>query len=86
MKVFDNGSSYAVTVSRREVEQFTTRWPCCSLPQCAITFHFDKRNGDLVDITPNRIVNRVNGPEAAALSEDAQKYGEKRLGNKLEGE
>ena len=79
MRFYDNGSGYSVTVTRREVEDFARRWPCCSLPRHAITFCFDKRSGDLVDILPERIAHKVDGPEALALSNDAQAYGIKRL-------
>jgi len=80
MRAYDNGSLYSVTVTRNEVEAFKDSWPCCSLPDGAITFQFDKRNGDLVDIAPYRIADRVDGPEALALAADAQAYGRKRLG------
>ena len=79
MRAFDNGSYYSVTVSRREVSDFAERWPCCALPDSSITFQFDKRNGDLIDITPYRIADRVDGPEGLALSHDAQAYGRQRL-------
>lgn len=79
MRAFDNGSLYLVTVSRNEVSAFARRWPCCNLPDSSITFQFDKRNGDLVDITPYRIADKVDGPEALALADDAQTYGRARL-------
>ena len=79
MRFYDNGSGYSVTVTRREVEDFVSRWPCCSLPRRAITFCFDKSNGDLVDILPESISHKVDGPESLALSQDAQAYGVKRL-------
>jgi len=79
MRVYDNGCFYSVTVSRREVEDFAASWPCCSLPLRAITFQFDKRNGDLVDILPYSIAVQVDGSEALALSQTAQAYGKKTL-------
>ena len=79
MRVFDNGSLYSVTVFQREVETFKNSWPCSTLPDAAITFQFDKRNGDLVDITPYQLADRVSGDDAVALSQDAQAYGAKRL-------
>ena len=76
MRAFDNGCLYSVMVSRAEVKEFKDTWPCSTLPDAAITFQYDKRNGDLVDITPYRV---VNGDDANALSQDAQAYGRKRL-------
>ena len=70
MRYYDQGSGYAVKVSRQEVEAFAETWPCCRLPRRAITFYFNN-NGDLVDLYPDG----VDGPEAVALSEDAQAYG-----------
>jgi hypothetical protein len=78
MRVRDNGCYYSVSVSQVEVATFNRRWPCSSLPERSIAFQFDKRNGDLVDIWPDS--DKVDGPEALALSQDAQAYGRKQLG------
>ncbi len=75
MRYYDNGSLFSVTVTRREVEAFNRSWPCSSLPNRAITFQYDKRNGALVDILPYSIAGKVDGPEAVALAGDAEKYG-----------
>ena len=82
MRYYDNGSFYSVTVTRHEVEAFASQWPCCSLPRRAITFQFDKRSDDLVDILPYSIADKVDGPEALALSEDAQAYARTRKESK----
>lgn len=73
MRAYDQGGSYRVTVSEREVDEFNRRWPCSKLsgPQC---FVFEKRNGDLVDR-----YGKGDGDEAVALSHDAQAYGRKKL-------
>ena len=42
-----------------------------------IRFEFDKRNGDLVDISPDS--SGFDGPDLLALSEDAQAYGKRVL-------
>lgn len=68
MRITDQGSLYIVCVSRAEVEQFKRRWPCSGLPDRAIRFQFDKRNGDLVDLHPYD----VDGEAVAALAMDAQ--------------
>lgn len=71
MKAIQKGSLIAVAVSRDEVAAFKRRWPCSTLPDKAITFYFDKLNGDIVDILPYDI----DGPDLLALSMDAQAYG-----------
>lgn len=77
MRAFDQGAWYRVTVSEFEVDAFNRRWPCSGLSG-RYSFTFDKANGDLVDMS-----GKGDGPEHVALSEDAQKYGAKRLGVKL---
>lgn len=67
MRVHDNGSCFTVVVSRHEVDEFNRHWPCSTL-RGRQRFEFDKRNGD--------------GNEAVALSEDARRYGETKLGIK----
>ena len=76
MRYRDNGAFYSVSVSQAEVEAFKSNWPCSGLPDRHVTFQFDKRNGDLVDIWPNS--DAWNGDAALALSQDAQVYGERR--------
>lgn len=68
MRHYDNGSFYTVTVSEREVDEFNRHWPCSTLSGRQM-FQFDKRNGDLVDRE-----GEGDGPEAVALSQDAQNY------------
>jgi hypothetical protein len=82
MKVFDNGAFFSVRVSRREVAAFNRSWPCSQLPDSSITFVFDNTNGDLVDILPYRIADKVDGPEAGALCDDAKAYGYQQLTKK----
>ena len=72
MRYRDNGCFYSVSVSKREVEDFKSHWPCSGLPTHAVTFQFDKKSGDLVDIAPNAF----DGDAAVALAADAQAYGE----------
>lgn len=74
MRYLDNGSYYTVQVSKREVEQFKASYPCSGLPDRAIWFQFDKRNGDLVDMPS--WASRYDGSGLLALSQDAQAFGE----------
>jgi hypothetical protein len=71
MRKHDEGCFVRVTVSRREVETFASRWPCFG-PRRAMSFTFDKRNGDLVDVTGE--VESHDGHGIVALSNDAQAY------------
>ena len=73
MRYIDNGIYYSVQVSRSEVYKFKQQWPCSGLPNRTVTFQFDKRNGDLVDILP--YTYRYDGEDLAALSQDARAYG-----------
>jgi hypothetical protein len=67
MRVRDEGGCYTVFVSAREVAEWNRRWPCSTL-EGRQSFTFD-RNGDLVDR-----YGKGDGPEAVALSQDAQEY------------
>lgn len=67
MRVREEGAFYTVFVSAREVAEWNRRWPCSSL-EGRQSFTFD-RKGDLVDR-----FGKGNGPEAVALSQDAQEY------------
>ena len=70
MRKYDQGCFVRVTVSRSEVDNFRSTWPCSSLPDRGISFTFDKRNGDLVDMFPYDL----DGSDVVALSQDAQQY------------
>ena len=70
MRIYNQGAHVRVTVSRSEVYDFKRRWPCSGLPDRAITFVFDARNGDLVDLYPYG----VDGDDARALCDRAQQY------------
>ena len=77
MRAFDQGSLYRVTVSADEVYDFKKTWPCSGLSSShGISFVFDKRNGDLVEVYHP---GSEDGSALLALSQDAQAYGRKRL-------
>ena len=82
MKAFDQGAFYRVTVSPQEMSNFASRWPCSGMrnPKRGMAFTFDKKNGDLVDISGEN--EEYDGSAVAALSENAQTYGKKTLGLK----
>jgi hypothetical protein len=76
MRAFSQGVFFRVTVSGPEVRAFKRTWPCSGLPSRGVSFTFDTRNGDLVDIFPDNL----DGAGAVALSQDAQNYGRRKLG------
>lgn len=80
MQAFDNGSYFTVTVTRREIEAFAARWPCSGMrsPRRALTFQFEKRNGDLVDLTGE--APGYDEGAVSALADHAKEYGRRRLG------
>jgi hypothetical protein len=75
MRVTRLGVHTQVMMSRKDVDAFKTSYPCSGLPSRAITFEFDSRNGDLVDIFPDSA--RFDGPALLALSQDAQEFANK---------
>lgn len=77
MRAHDNGSLYSCSVSARDVAAFNARWPCSPIPERAHWFQWDKRNGDLVDMTPD--TTAWDGTALLALIDDAQDYAELRL-------
>lgn len=80
MKAHDNGCFYSVTIERRDIEAFKPTWPCNGLPVRPIWAQFDKRNGDLVDLTPSNLEERgADGGALLALIADGQAYAKKRL-------
>ena len=74
MRAYDQGVFILVTCDQWDVDAFNRTWPCSSL-NGPVSFTFDRRNGDLVDLRPSHI----DGPEVVALSTDAQNYAAKRL-------
>ena len=63
---------FSVVVTQWGVEAFNASWPCSRLKERPVRFEF-AGNGDLVDI----VGRQTDGEELLALSEDAQKFGEK---------
>lgn len=76
MKVSDYGPTFGVVVSAREVRDWNARWPCSTLDGSQ-AFVFDKATGDLVE---HQGYYENGGGEGLALSQDAQRHGERVLG------
>lgn len=69
-----------MTISRDEVADFKSQWPCSGLPEVRVWAQFDKRNGDLVDMRPNLEERGADGAAVLALVADGQKYAAQKLG------
>ena len=76
MKYEDCCSDFLVRVSAIEVEAFASRWPCFGSTR-ALWFRFDKRTGDLVDMSPR--ISGIDDGGLMALSQDAQAFGQRIL-------
>lgn len=84
VRVYDQGSFYSVSFGADEIARFRSQWPASGLGSLRnVWFQFDKKNGDLVDISCNRrSCHRYDGPALAALSQDAQALADRKLGRK----
>lgn len=82
MKAFDNGCLFSVTISKKDVIDFKKRCPCSNLPEKSIWAQFDKRNGDLIDLTPN--LSSADGSAAQAIIDDGKEFAMKKLDIKLD--
>jgi hypothetical protein len=68
---YGGGVYVNVTMTKREVQAFKARWPVSGLPDRAITFVFDTRNGDLVGYSPINMQSAEGSGALVALSQDA---------------
>ena len=75
----DNGCFYTVALQESDVIAWARAWPCFG-PRRALWFQFDKRNGDLIDMSPKTEGCDPSG--ILALSHDAQAWGAARLSGK----
>lgn len=74
----DNGCFFTVSISKAEVIDWASRWPCFG-PRRALWFQFDKRNDNLVDMIE---CHDNDDSGILALSHDAQAWGLSRLHGK----
>ena len=76
MRVYDQGAHVRVTIGEWGVHDFKQMWPGRHIPDTTVSFTFEKRTGDLVDLHPYE----MDGPDVLALSQDAWNYASARLG------
>ncbi len=76
MKTKDIGSIVQVNVSAREIADFNSSWPCADIPERSAWFRFERRNGDLVDMSAHLYSDffRGDGNALNALSQDAKAF------------
>ena len=83
-RAYDKGSLYGVSLNADEIDAFRRRWPASGLNRLRSLYAaFDRRNGDLVELTCNRSggsCQRFDGPALGALADDAQCWGAAKLG------
>lgn len=78
MRLVNEGAFYTVKVSEAEVAAFASRWPGFG-PIQRYSFTFATNNGDLVDVQTPGIQDDNDGHGLAALSLEAQAYGQSKL-------
>lgn len=83
MRCFDNGCFFSVCCDTTDVYKFARRWPCFGSDD-SVTFQFDKRTGDLVDINPPGRSDKSDGTGLCALADDAKAYGLEMLRKRAE--
>lgn len=84
MKVYDQGSSYRVSLNAYDIGDLADQWPASGLGGVrALWFEFSKKNGDLVDLKRGRWEDRADPGAVLALAEDAMWYGADELGIEL---
>lgn len=83
--MFNQGSQFRVTVSEGYIDAFARGWPCSGLTGLqGVSFTFEKSSGDLADTRyRNGSSDRWDGEGLRALSEEARRYGKKRLADSL---
>lgn len=75
MRLTDNGCFYTVNMSEREVYTWSKRWPCFGDSR-PLWFQFDKRSGDLVDMSDYQ---GCDDSAVLAMADDAQVWGKAKL-------
>ena len=80
MTIQDRGSIYEVNIEACEVERFNASFPCSGIPEMDCFFQFEKKTGDLVDMSAH-LSEVENSSAISALCEDARVYAENNKSN-----
>lgn len=72
MKLYNLGSFVRVQISARDISSFNSTWPCSDLPERGAWFEFQRKNGDIVDMSPGLM--NADGSAVSALCDDAKRF------------
>lgn len=73
MKIKNLGSIDEVNLKAREVALFNSSFPCSDIPERDCFFQFEKKTGDLVDMSEH-LREVENGSAVSALCDDAKAF------------
>ena len=73
MTIQNRGSIGEVMLKAREVARFNASFPCSDIPERDCFFQFEKKTGDLVDMSAH-LSEAKNSSAISALCEDARVY------------
>ena len=75
----DKGSTVGINISENAVWYWKRRWPASGMPDKALWFEVEKRNGDLIYISNGRW-EQADGSAVGAMMNDAMAVCAKRKG------
>ena len=78
MKIKNLGSIDEVSFSAKEIALFNSSFPCSDIPEGECFFQFEKKTGDLVDISEH-LRGVENNSAISALCDEAKSFLKKEL-------
>jgi len=73
MTIKPSTAIYEVSLEAREVALFNSSFPCSDIPEVDCFFQFEKKTGDLVDMSAH-LSEVENNSAIAALGEEARAH------------
>ena len=73
MKIKNLGSIIEVSFDAEEIALFNASFPCSGIPARDVFFQFEKKTGDLVDMS-DHLREVENGAAVSALCDDAKAF------------
>ena len=80
MTIRDCGSIYEVNMKACELARFNSSFPCSDIPEMDCFFQFEKKTGDLIDMSAH-LRGVENSSAISALCDDARVYAENNKSN-----
>lgn len=74
MTIQNRGSIYEVSIKACEVALFNCSFPCSDIPEMDGFFQFERRTGDLVDMSAHYLSGVENSSAISALCEEARAH------------